>query len=227
VKHLLVAPPLQAPTEPAAPAPAAPPAPAPPAAQPPAAPPATPAAPAAPPAPKAPEPGKQEGAAPAAPTPPEKYELKVPEGGHIDGTDLVLVEKIARTQGLSNADAQALLDDHADALAAQSARFLADTTADSMYGGAKLEQTQKLARAALDRLRPKGTPQGDALRTLLDKSGYGNHLAVISLLADIGKAMAEDSPIASVGASSGGAAKNDAADLYDHPSSRALAASVK
>jgi hypothetical protein len=224
VKHLLVAPPLQAPTEPAAPAPAAP-APAAPA---PAAPPAAaPAAPAAPPAPKAPEPGKQEGAAPAAPTPPEKYELKVPEGGHIDGTDLVLVEKIARTQGLSNADAQALLDDHADALAAQSARFLADTTADSMYGGAKLEQTQKLARAALDRLRPKGTPQGDALRTLLDKSGYGNHLAVISLLADIGKAMAEDSPIASIGASSGAPATSEAAAFYPHPSSRALAESTK
>jgi hypothetical protein len=130
----------------------------------------------------------------AAPTAPEKYTLTVPDGGRLDADDVKAIEAIAREQGWTNDQAQAALDSHADALAAQSERFLADVTADPTYGGEHLAETQQLARRALDKLRPAGTPRGDALRRLLDKSGYGNHIEVVSLLADLGKQMAEDRP---------------------------------
>ena len=142
---------------------------------------------------------------------PEKYELTLPEGGRLDETDLKSLETVARSLGWTNEEAQQRLEEHADALVAQSERFLAETTQDPDYGGEKLETTQKLAKAALEKLRPAGTPRGDALRALLDKSGYGNHVAVISLLADIGKAMAEDAPLA--GAAASGSAKKDPASV--------------
>lgn len=172
--------------------------------------PATPATPGAgtPPAPAA---------APAAVTPPaatapEKYTLAIPEGGYVDASDLKEFEKIARAENWTNEVAQTRLVAHAEGIKAQSARFLEQTKADSTYGGEKLEQTQTLAVQALDRLRPAGTPHGDAIRSLLNKTGYGNHLEIISLLADLGKLMAEDSGVAR--AAGGGGAKDPADVLY-------------
>lgn len=126
---------------------------------------------------------------------PEKYALTTPDGGRIDAHTLAAIEATARAQGWTNEEAQQHVDAHAAAIDTQSAQFLEETTADPIYGGAQLEATTKLASAALDKLRPAGTPRGDALRALLHRSGYGNHLEVVSLLADLGKLMAEDSTI--------------------------------
>lgn len=133
---------------------------------------------------------------------PDKYELKLPDGAKdwLDKTDLTTIETIARANNWTNDQAQAALEQHADALAQQSAAFRTATEADPTYGGDNLEATQKLAKAALDRIRPAGTPRGDAFRKLLVKSGYGNNLEVVSMLADLGKLMAEDQP----GAGGGG-----------------------
>lgn len=125
---------------------------------------------------------------------PEKYALTLPAGGRIDASDLTAIETVARAQNWTNDEAQQRVNDHAAAIEAQSAQFLEQTQADPVYGGAHLPETLKHASAALDHFRPKGTPLGDALRGLLDKSGYGNHPAVISLFADLGKQMAEDQP---------------------------------
>lgn len=151
----------------------------------------------------------------AAPKAPETYTLAIPEGakGLIDETDLKAFEAQARAKGLSNDQAQAILAEQADALATQSAAFRTTTEADPIYGGAKLPETQRLAALALDKLRPAGTPHGAAFRSMLVKTGYGNHLEVVSLLADLGKLMAEDTHVASGG---GGAPTRDAATvLYD------------
>lgn len=125
-------------------------------------------------------------------TPPDKYALKPAEGGWVDQADVKMVESIAREQGWSQEEAQARLDAHGEALAKQSEQFLAATKADPEYGGDKLAESQRFATALLDKVRPKGTPRGDAMRKILDKTGYGNHIEILSLLADLGRLAVED-----------------------------------
>lgn len=158
--------------------------------------------------------GSTDVAAAAAAKAPEKYELTLPDGSKewLDANDLKSIEATARAKGWTNEQAQAAINEHADALAAQSASFRAITEADEGYGGDKLKETQRLAALALDKLRPAGTPRGDALRSLLVKSGYGNNLEVVSMLADLGKLMAEDSPLVAGG--SGETVRDAATVLY-------------
>jgi hypothetical protein len=146
---------------------------------------------------------------------PEKYDLKLPDGSKdwLDETDVKSLETLARSKNLTNEQAQSVLVEQAEALAAQSAAFRAQTESDPTYGGDKLAETQRLARLALDRVRPAGTPHGDALRRVLAKTGYGNHVEVIGFLAELGKQMAEDQPPHST--RGGGPSATDAASkLY-------------
>lgn len=160
------------------------------------------------------EPARKEGASEEGPKAPAKYALTLPEGGRLDAADLAAFEKSARTNDWTQEEAQAALTEHATQLDALASSFLAATTADPDYGGDKLAETQRLANRAIDRLQPKGTPRGDALRSMLTKTGYGNHIAFVSLLAEVGKLMAEDSPV--VGRSSDGRqpVKDPATVLY-------------
>lgn len=136
--------------------------------------------------------GSKDGKPAGTPKAPEKYELTLPEGGRLTANDLKGIEAVARAEGWTNEEAQARLNAHSEAIEAQSAAFLAETEADPTYGGEKLEETQRLARAVLEKVRPAGTPRGDALRGILNRSGYGNNLEVIAFLADLGKMMRED-----------------------------------
>jgi hypothetical protein len=142
------------------------------------------------------DPASQDGTPPAAPKAPDTYALTVPDGAqtYLDDEDLKTLEATARANNWTNEQAQAVLEQHADTLAAQSAAFRAVTEKDPTYGGDHLIETQRLATLALDRVRPADTDQGQALRRLLAKSGYGNKLEVVSFLADLGKLMAEDQP---------------------------------
>jgi hypothetical protein len=150
---------------------------------------------------------------------PEKYELKIPDDGILDARDQAAIESYARANGLSNDDAQALLEDHAQQLRTQSETWLNETKKDKTYGGAKLAETQKLARSAINRVRPEGHPRREAFDTLLRKGGVFNHLEVVSFLADLGRMMGEDG---GAGASGGeGKGKKTLAEkLYTHPSSQ-------
>jgi hypothetical protein len=170
--------------------------------------------------PAADKPGDQQAAEPGGkagdaqkPKAPEKYALTLPEGTRLDATDVAAVEQLAKANDWTNEDAQAELVERSTAFDAIAARFLAETTADPDYGGDKLADTQRLANLALDRLQPKGTPRGDRTRAMLAKTGYGNHIAFVALMADVGKLMAEDSPI--VGRAAAPEVKKDpAAVLY-------------
>lgn len=126
---------------------------------------------------------------------PEKYELKVPDDAKdwIDANDLTAIEGLARAKGWTQEEAQGAVTEHAAGLVAQSKRFRAETEADKTYGGDNLAETSRLAALALDKIRPADSAQGKALRGMLAKTGYGNNLLVVSLLADIGKMMDEDS----------------------------------
>lgn len=149
---------------------------------------------------------------------PEKYALTLPDDGILDARDQAAIEAYARANGLSNDDAQALLEDHAGQLRTQSETWLNETKKDKTYGGEKLAETQKLARSAIDRLRPEGHPRRDSFRALLNKGGIMNHLEVVSFLADLGRMMGEDGGVA--GAGGGGKKKSLEDKLYTHPTSK-------
>jgi hypothetical protein len=144
-------------------------------------------------------------------TPPVKYTLAVPKGaeGYIDTSDLKALEKDAREAGLTNEQAQAAVDRYADTMAAKSKEFREETAANDVWGGDKLADTERLATSVMDRFAPTGDPLNDRLRMHLAKSGLGNELSVVSFLARIGKAMAEDRPAG--GSGGGGKQEVDAA----------------
>jgi hypothetical protein len=128
--------------------------------------------------------------------PPASYALVVPPDSEtwLDATDVTTLEGQAKTLGWSNEQAQRALEMTAQQRATESRLFRERIEADQEYGGAHLAETQTHANLVLDRVRPAGTPRGDAIRHLLTKTGYGNHPEVVSLLADLGKLMAEDQP---------------------------------
>ena len=154
----------------------------------------------------------QADAAAAASKPPEQYVLTVPEGGRVLARDVARIETIAKANGWTNDQAQAALDGHAAEVDALNTAMQAETMADATYGGGHWPETQKLANSVLDKLRPAGTTRGDAFRSLLVTTGYGNSLEVISFLADLGKLMAEDRPAHAAGG--GGGRKSDAEVLF-------------
>lgn len=139
---------------------------------------------------------------------PDKYELKVPEKSTLDESDVKAIETIARENGWTNEEAQSALQRHHDLLIEQSNQFLEVTKADKTYGGEHLAESQARAKAVIDLVRPASHPRAKAFRALLDKSGYGNHIEVVSFLADLGKLTAEDGVV-------GGGGKTGAAESVE------------
>ena len=128
-----------------------------------------------------------------------------------------MIEQLAREHDLSNEAAQELVEQQAIILAEQATRFLTELKANKAYGGEKLAETQRLGNQALDKLRPIGGPKGDGLRQLL-KRGYGNHIEVASLLADLGKTMQEDGTNA--GTTGGGDRKSQPIEKRMYPNAK-------
>jgi len=88
-------------------------------------------------------------------------------------------------------------------LAAQHVQFRTQLEAHPEIGGAHLEAAQQNAVRALDRFLPATSPEGQQLRTAMNKSGYGDYAPLVVLLSRIGKAMAEDRPIGGGGGAGG------------------------
>ena len=155
---------------------------------------------------------------------PVVYDLKVPADalGLVDEKDLAFFKTAAEKAKWSAADAQAAVDEFVTLAQAQSARFLAETQADPTYGGANFAESQRRAMAVINRLRPAGHPRHDSFQAFLAKGGAGNHLEVISILADLGKLMGEDTPPDGKAAGPGGTGGDPAKGFYTHPTSVAL-----
>lgn len=145
--------------------------------------------------------------------PPDKYELTLPDGGRLDERDLKQFETLARSNKWSNDDAQAALDLEDDFLKQRAETLLVETKADKDYGGEKLVESQRLARAVIDRVRPDGHARRDSFIRFLNKGGDGNHIEVVSFLADLGRMMGEDSKAAG-GAGGSGTKKTAEEILY-------------
>lgn len=145
---------------------------------------------------------------------PAKYELKLPEGGHVDAADMAVLEAHARKENWTNLEAQAALEEHETARAALSSKFLAETTAHAEVGGDKLPITQARVEKVLDRFLPKGTPEGDRFRSEITKIGYGNWLPWVILVSRVGEAMGDDKLAAGrSGAGGGGGDRKSNADV--------------
>jgi hypothetical protein len=145
---------------------------------------------------------------------PEQYSFTVPDEGkvYVDERTTAHIEKIARQAGWSNEEAQAALEEHIGTMRSLSDEFLAQTKADTEYGGERLGETQRLALKAIDRVRPTGHARRDSFLTFLHRFGGTNHIEVVSFLADLGKLMAEDAP--GRGTSDGGTKRTAEQVLY-------------
>lgn len=128
------------------------------------------------------------------PAAPEKYEFSAPEGQELDANALAVFEPIAKELGLSQEQAQKLVDiypqiqqQQAEAWSKQVADWGEQVKADKEIGGDKFNASVGAAQRALDQF---GNTE---LREYLNASGLGNHPALVRFCAKVGNAMAEDS----------------------------------
>jgi len=128
------------------------------------------------------------------PAAPEKYEFAAPEGQALDANALAVFEPIAKELGLTQEQAQKLVDiypqiqqQQAEAWSKQIADWGEQVKADKEIGGDKFNASVGLAQRALDQF---GNPE---LREYLNESGLGNHPALVRFCAKVGKSIAEDS----------------------------------
>lgn len=139
---------------------------------------------------------------PAKPVVPEKYDLKLKEGSTLDPSYLEGVSAYAKAKGLSNEDAQAVIDrdqenfskvNAAQEAAAQKERdsWLPMAKTDKEFGGETFTKNIELAKRVVNRF---GT---DEFKKALDTTGLGNHPELLRVFVRIGQAMSEDQLIIS------------------------------
>lgn len=160
-------------------------------------------------APEAPKPdaakGEQKAPEPPAKAP-EKFALKVPDGAEVNPASLEKLVSFAKENGLTEAQAQAILNRNvADAQAEQAALVNSIKAQNQAW----LEEARKApdfkdraeaAKRALDFADPDGS-----FRKKLDAAGMSNNPDLVDIFAKFGKGMKEDS----LHAPSGGVPKTE------------------
>lgn len=123
---------------------------------------------------------------------PEKYDLKLPENSILDSESVEQVAAIAKQNGLTNEQAQKILDDQSSAvtqaIADRSAKWLDQLKSDKELGP-QLSRKVELASRVVNRFG------SEELKNELNRSGFGNHPELVRILSRIGEAMAEDTLI--------------------------------
>jgi hypothetical protein len=168
----------------------------------------------------------KDGATKAETTPrgaPKSYELKAPEGFNLGDSELNALSSVARELDLSNEATQKIVDSMApvlkqrgmDAAEAMIGNWQNETKADPIIGGAKLDETVRLAQKALE-LGPPG------LRKVLGPlseggTGLGNQRDVLAFLAEVGRRVSPDAKVVSGGPASAPprSAEERLADFYE------------
>lgn len=153
------------------------------------------------------------------PVVPEKYEFKSPaEGKELDAGVMGSLGEVAKELGLSQENAQKIVDKMApvlegrqqEALTQARQQWAEQAKADKEFGGDKLPENLALAKKALDTF---GTPE---LNTLLRDSGLGNHPEIIRAFVKAGKAISQDT-IATKDGGSQNATDKSAVDILYPP----------
>lgn len=137
---------------------------------------------------------------PAASAPPKvepAFDLKLPEGSHLDPGAVERIVSFAKEQGLSKEQAQGLLNREDAAVAAyvtgekegyvkEQKAWMDSLKADKEIGGVAFDESVALAKRAVDTF---GT---DAFKKALNETGLGNHPELVRVFARIGRNMADD-----------------------------------
>jgi len=132
---------------------------------------------------------------------PEEYaEFTAPEGTELGETVMAEFKAAAKELNLSQDAAQAMLDkvmpsmrqSYETQIETAKTTWAEASTADSEFGGEKLNQNVATAKRALD------TYGSDNLRGLLNETGLGNHPEVIRMLWKVGQTLNEDGVVPGV-----------------------------
>jgi hypothetical protein len=133
-------------------------------------------------------------------TPPDTYaDFVMPEGIELDSALLTEATPLFKELGLTQEQAQKLVDFQAKQVKAGSESQVGafnqlmndwreQSKNDKEFGGDKFEESISVARTAIDKF---GTP---GLKQLLEEHGVGNHPEVIRFMVKVGKLTAEDVP---------------------------------
>lgn len=131
---------------------------------------------------------------------PEAYEFVAPEGITLDPAAVEAFAPVAKDLGLSQSQAQRVVDlyaglqqSQAEAQAAQAQEWAKQVTTDKEIGGAKWAQNQALIAQARDQF---ASPE---LVQLMEQTGLGNHPEVIKMFVRIGKQIADDGHVTGSG----------------------------
>ncbi|EJD6539147.1 TPA: peptidase [Providencia rettgeri] len=128
-------------------------------------------------------------------TAPEKYEFTAGEGQELDKEAVAAFEPIARELGLSNEQAQKIVDVYGSTIMPQIAKqqeaaWQKQVTewAETVKADKELGSVESIGNAqkAMDQF---GTPE---IKQYLNDSGLGNHPELFRIFSRIGKAMSED-----------------------------------
>lgn len=128
---------------------------------------------------------------------PEKYELKLPEGSLLDASAIEKAAAMAKASGLSNEQAQKLLEHESNSIASfiegqkqqlkqTSESWARELSVDKEFGGADFEKNAELAKRVVHKFA------SDGFRKTLNETGLGNHPDLVRTFVRIGKAMSED-----------------------------------
>lgn len=149
---------------------------------------------------------------------PDRYELKIPEGSKLDAKHLEKIASFAKERGLSNEDAQAMLDrdnqllaDYAQGQESQlketTEQWFNTSKEDKELGGENFAKNAELAKRVVMRF---GTEE---FQKALDATGFSNHPELFRTFYRIGKAMSEDQLVIA-GSQSAPSEKSIAEKLY-------------
>jgi hypothetical protein len=153
---------------------------------------------------------------------PETYDLKLPEGSLLDAGRIEEIALLAKEKGLSNEQAQLVLErEHAavasfaerqmEQLKERQSEWIEAVKNDKELGGEALKENVEFAKRAIERFG------SEALKNELNTSRLGDHPEVVRVFAKIGRAMANDSFV-HAGAQATGKKRSHAEVLYGESS---------
>ncbi len=128
---------------------------------------------------------------------PEKYDLKIPDGSPLGQAQLDKISQLAKEKGLSNEEAQALVDDkHAvvedykrqqdESVQSVKDGWITSVKNDKEIGGENFNRSVELSKRVVEKFGSEKLVQE------LESTGLGNHPELVRAFSRIGKAMDAD-----------------------------------